>query len=290
MLKLVGSLVAAAIVAVTLSPKVARAWDPQADRLVADLAYQRLTPAARAKADQIIAQSGPVGEAKCTMRTLADAADLHDCLHGRSGDFMRKVAFDPIPICGDKADTRPCPNGQCASEVLDRAIATLKAASTDPAATPAGRALALATVVYLMAEIHEPLHAADNGDSQGARVRVALPGFKGGRLTLSGVWDQDFVAEAIGTEDAGLPYLHPLADQNGADWAKGDLDAWVNDSHRVAVTDVYGRLPTAPPCGKAPDGVEPLDGAYVDFAVQVIRNQLAKAAVRLATVLNGALG
>ena len=120
-------------------------------------------------------------------------------------------------------------------------------------------------------------------------MRVTLPGSSDRRLNLYNVWDEDFVAEAVGDEDTGLPYLLPLAQFKGADWAKGDLDSWLSDTHRVAVSDVYGRLPVAPPCGRGPDKPEALDHAYVDQAVQTVRNQLAKAGVRLAVVLNAAL-
>jgi hypothetical protein len=272
-----------------LSPARARAWDTEADRLVADLAYSRLTPAVKARVDRIIADAGPIGDSGCRIRKLADAPWLAECLHGRRIDFMKNVRYDAIPICGDQADTRPCPNGVCASLVLRRAIASLKAANLDPNATPAGRAVLLATVAYLMAETHEPLHAADNGDSSGGRVRVGLPGALNGRLTLYGVWDEDFIAEAVGSEETGLPYLKPLADVKGPEWAQGDLDSWLSDTHRVAVDDVYKRLPDPVPCGHAPSKPELLDRAYVAMAVGSIRIQLAKAGVRLAVVLNDAL-
>lgn len=289
MLRLLAATVVAIVGLSSLAPTRARAWDPQADRLVADLAYTRLTPPVKARVDQILAEAGPIGASGCHIRALADASRLADCLHGRRDDFMKNVRYDAIPICGDQADTRPCPNGMCASLILRRAIASLKAANTDPNATPAGRAVLLATVVYLMAETQEPLHAADNGDASGGRVRVGLPGAPNGRLTLYGVWDEDFIAEAVGSEETGLPYLKPLADVKGADWSQGDLDSWLNDTHRVAVEDVYGRLPVPVPCGHPPSKPEMLDRGYVQSAVQAVRIQLAKAGVRLAVVLNAAL-
>ena len=40
---------AAAVLVLALSPVRARAWDPEADRVVAQLAFERLTPATRAR-------------------------------------------------------------------------------------------------------------------------------------------------------------------------------------------------------------------------------------------------
>ena len=53
---------------------------------------------------------------------------------------------------------------------------------------------------------------------------------------------------------------------------------------------MYGRLPVQVACGQKPDGLEALSPAYVQQAAQTVRVQLAKAAVRLAALLNATLG
>ncbi len=283
-------LIALAILVTTagLVPAPARAWDIDADRAVGALAYERLTPPVKAKVDAILTAGGAIGGAGCRAHSLSDAADLAACLHGRREDFMRGVAYDAISICDTAPKTRGCAEEHCASTALKRNIAALKS----PDATPAARLLALEAVVYLTAELHQPLHAADNGDRSGERFRVLLPGSSDKRLNLNAVWDQDLVVEAIGDAQGGLAYLRPLADdaRGAVDPKVGDVDAWVADSHQVAVADVYGRLPTPPPCGHPPEQPERLDPGYIDYAAQVVRLQLAKAAVRLAGVLTEALG
>ena len=196
---------------------------------------------------------------------------------------MRGVAYDAVSICDAIPRTRGCELDHCASTALKRSLAVLKS----PDASPAARVLALEAVVYLTAELHQPLHAADNGDRSGDRFRVLLPGSSDKRLNLYGVWDEDLVAEAIGDAQGALAYLRPLAqDDQGA----GDVDAWLADARQVAITDVYGRLPTPPPCGHPPDQPERLDIGYVNYGAQVVRLQLAKAAVRVAAALTAALG
>ena len=266
------------------APACARAWDVEASRVVGLLTYQRLTPAARAKVDAILGAAGAV-DGGCRARSLADAADFAACLHGRRDDFMRDVAYEAISICTAQPQTQGCRDGGCAGAALKREIAAL----SDPNTGPDARAVALEAVVYLIGELHQPLHAADNGDHSGVRMRVTLPGSSDRRLNLYGVWDEDLVAIAIGDAETGLPYLAPLADAHAADWSQGGVDDWLADSHRVAVTDVYGRLPVPPPCGHPPDKPEALDRAYIDYGAGVVRTQLAKAAVRAATVLNAAL-
>jgi hypothetical protein len=285
------ALVGAALlfVCVALAPRPARAWDSEADRAVALEAYQLLKPEVRAKVDAILAQAGPIGAPRCPVETLASAASLVECLHGSRSDFMRGVVYDPIALCPSRDPPPPCAKGQCASQLLKREIEALKVDSQAPQADAADRALALEAVVYLISEMHQPLHAADNNDRSGERIRTTLPGSAGKPISLYSVWDEDLVALAIGDAETGLPYLHARAVSHTRDWAKGGVDDWVADTHKVAVDNVYSKLPEPPTCGETPKDVEALGPLYVQQSADVVRTQLAKAAVRLASVLNTAL-
>jgi hypothetical protein len=265
------------------------AWDAEADRAVGLLAYDLLTPSARAKVDKVLSGGVLIGEPKCRVAQLADAASLAECLHGARRDFMRGVVYDPLPLCPRADAPPPCSRGQCASEALKRALASLTAEVKSPPQDSADTALALESVAYLVSELHQPLHTADNGDRSGERVHVSVPGSTDKRLTLYSIWDEDLVASAIGDAETGLPYLRALVAHSGGAWGQGDIDAWVRESHDVAAGVVYGRLPAPPACGATPNAPEALDRLYLDAGAQTVRTQLAKAAVRLATLLNAAL-
>ena len=275
-----------------MAPRPALAWSELARRAVADLAYQRLTPAAQRAVGDIITQalSTPkANEAGCVVHSFPDAAALPVCMQELDlGRYEKATRWrtDPIPLCGVADKTSYCAKGQCASEALRRALATL----TDPTADAATRLIALAQVSDLVTNLHQPLNVTDNKDREGARIRVSLPGAPKAKLNLHEVWDDQFVATAVGSEDVGLGYLEPLVAANGDNWARGDIDNWVDETHRLAVAFVYPRLPQPPMCGKTPDGVQALDRAYISAATPVVRQQLAKAAVRLAVVLNERLG
>jgi hypothetical protein len=276
-------------ICVALAPRPARAWDPEADRAVALEAYELLKPEVRAKVDAILAQAGPIGAPKCPAPTLASAVSLVECLHGSRNDFMRGVIYDPIPLCPSPEGPPPCAQRQCASQLLKGEIDALKLDSQAPRSDNAETALALEAVVYLISEMHQPLHAASNTDRSGERIRATLPGSGGKPLSLYSVWDEDLVALAIGDAETGLPYLHALTTRHGEDWSKGGVADWVADTHKVAVDSVYSKLPEPPVCGAPPKDVEALNALYVQASAEVVRIQLAKAAVRLANVLNAAL-
>ena len=273
--------IVAGLVLFALIPGRALAWDPEADRAVALLAYERLTPDARAKVDSLLADHPVISG--CRVNGLDDSAEVAACLHGQKADFMREVAYDALPLCGPPPPGR-CADGRCASAALKRDIAALR----DPAVSRLEQVRALMAVTYLMAELHQPLHAADNGDRSGERVRVVLPGALKARTSLYTVWDNDLVASAIGTAETGLPYLRALADAHAEAWSRGDVSDWLAESHDVALHVAYGRLPNPPACNKMPDKFEGLGPDYFAVATPTVRDQLAKGGVRLATVLNAA--
>lgn len=265
-----------------ISPRRALAWDPEADRVVAQLAMERLTPSTRAQVAALLANG--VSVSGCPVSALDDSARLVSCLHDQKADFMHDLPYDTLPLCGAPPAHR-CPDGRCASQALKGFIAELK----DPATPPSEKVRALEAVAYLVAELHQPLHAADNGDHSGERVRVILPGALKARTNLYSVWDNDLVASAIGTAEVGLPYVRALADAHAADWSRGDVDDWVAEAHDVALHTVYGRLPDPPACNKIPNRPEALGPDYFAAAIPAVRTQLARAGVRLATVLNATL-
>jgi hypothetical protein len=274
----------AALVLLVLAPGAARAWDPEGDRVVALLAYERLTPEVRAKVDGLLADRPEV--AGCDAGRLDDAVTFAACLKGKREDVMRDIAYDALPLCGPPPPSR-CADGRCATAALARYLAELKT----PATPRPERVRALMAVTYLMAEIHQPLHAADNADHNGDRLRVVLPGAMKARTSLYTVWDNDVVSGAIGgVAETGLPYVRALADAHGDAWSRGAIADWLADSHDVALHVAYGRLPHPPACNKLPDGFEGLGPDYFAAAVPAAREQLAKAGVRLAVVLNAALG
>jgi hypothetical protein len=65
---------------------------------------------------------------------------------------------------------------------------------------------------------------------------------------------------------------------------RGSFDEWAMEAFMISKNDVYG----SPPLSK--DMPQHLDAAYVARAEKDVAQQLSKAGVRLASVLNKALG
>lgn len=269
------------------------AWGAEGHRLTADVAYQQLTPRAKAAVDALIAKDAPHQVEKCPVNSLADASVWPDCVRGLAGvDWMRPLHYDDIPLFGPADKAAYCPNSQCATEAIKAALAVLK----KKAAPATDRALALYQIAHFVGDIHQPLHAADNGDKGGNDVKVIYLGeaesynpFKKAmdKYNLHFVWDTMLPANAF--KNNGRDKIATLAKAHVAEWATGDADSWASEAHGIAVKFTYGRLPVKLVPGKPPAEAVAIDRDYVDASAPIVREQLAKAAVRLAYVLNAAL-
>jgi hypothetical protein len=139
-------------------------------------------------------------------------------------------------------------------------------------------------VLHLVGDLHQPLHAADDHDDGGNRKRVVADGFR--PRNLHHFWDTEWVRR-LGNNPrqiAGVIVAGISGEQRRA-WSQGTVSDWVMESFAVARQDAYGGLPEA-----STRGVYLLDARYTEAAIRDVRVQLSRAGVRLAVVLNRALG
>ena len=91
----------------------AAAWGSEGHRIVAALAYDRLTPRARETVDTLIAHSAEQGTPSCPVATLMDAATWPDCvrpLHQRF-DYLAAMHYEDVPLCETPPKVGYCPDG-----------------------------------------------------------------------------------------------------------------------------------------------------------------------------------
>src|SRR3972149_4106524 len=96
--------------------------------------------------------------------TLGEIANWADEI--RSEAWSKKYSrwhYDDIPLCASAPQSKICPRGNCASARLAQQLEILK----DRGRRWRERNEALKWVVHLAGDIHQPLHAADNGDRGG---------------------------------------------------------------------------------------------------------------------------
>ena len=260
------------------------AWGGQGHRTIGAIADRLLSSPARAAVAQLL--SGDLDKfGKLSGRsTLEAVSDWADEITGTAA--RPRWHYDDMPICGSAAKAHYCPDGQCNTEQLKRLINVL----ADTRAASRDRNEALKWVVHLAGDIHQPLHAADNGDRGGNRVPVALEGVRTrGRENLHRAWDTDLVRLALHAPErqqppADIDALALEASSLVKDAGQGAPDSWALESNNLARNVAYHYRGFA--CDTLPLGLVVLDQEYQQQAEAIVRERVLLAGARLAALLN----
>jgi len=267
------------------------AWGDLGHRVTAEIAYRHLTPKARTALDALLRSDGdtltpPDFAARATW------ADKYRSAHRETAAWhfvdieidhpdlaSACFGFPPLGVARLASAGRA---EDCVVNKIGEFTAELRSAAT----APAERLLALKFLIHFIGDVHQPLHAADHGDRGGNCIGLAWP--HGQAVNLHGFWDVD-VVEALGhsPEQIADTLDARLAGADKAIWARGTAMSWAMESFEVARRDVYA-LPSLPTCLHR--GFVALSPEYEAHAQRIAATQLLKAGVRIATVLNEALG
>ena len=263
-------------------------WGEEGHRMVAAIADNHLTPEARRQVLALLKYDRLADGQPSGRRSLDEIAYWADEIKDAPWGKRRSAwHFDDIPVCGDAEASQYCKKGACASAQLSSHLAML----TNKAESLRRKNEALKWVVHLVADIHQPLHAANHRDRGGNTVQVSFFGERDnppyGTINLHAIWDIHMVRRLIrekGGEDAIVSPA--VGDAQRAAWEQGSISEWVKESHAFARAVVYAALPVAFSCSGGFGGVLTIDRAYYSKAVPVMESQIRKAGIRLARVLN----
>jgi hypothetical protein len=254
-------------------PINALAWGPEGHRIVAEIAEQYLEPAVAGNVRTLLEMQNATH--------LAEVANWADQIRRERPETAPwhyvDIPIHPAPMPGVEGvngylPARDCPREACIVAQIDKLISQLQ--RDKQPSWP--RLEALEFLVHFMGDIHQPLHAANDNDHGGNDVKVV---FNGRKTNLHAVWDSG-ILEAAGVSGDERAYALRLARSITPEqlkrWRIGTGAWWADESHAIAVKVIYGTLPHG---GALPDG-------YETVALPIVNEQLEKAGVRLAMVLN----
>lgn len=257
----------------------AAAWGKLGHRLVAGLAEQELSPAARHELARLLA-----GEPEPTLAgisTWADDLREHDPGLGRRSAPWHYVNIGEFACRYQAADA--CPGGDCAVE----AIRTQAAILADRGRDDAERLRALKFVVHFIGDLHQPLHAGFARDRGGNTIQVRVPAafippWANGNpgSNLHAVWDSGLLFSTGLDETAYLAQLRtlpPLAVPALRDPLPPPAARWAEESCAIVLRE-----------GFRPARAE-LDTGYYARWRPLADERLRRAGSRLAAVLDAAL-
>jgi hypothetical protein len=287
---------ACAVLVCLTASRSARAWGDEGHEVIGLIAESSLTPAVRARVLELLREddSGLVERDMTHESTWADKYRDSD----RDGDKRRYLGtrdwhFVDLEITGMDVSRacygrQPLPAGvpasvgpaeDCLIDKIDQFYAELK----NPATSQAERRVALQFLLHLVGDLHQPLHVSDDHDQGGNRKLVSGEGIAFNNLHHD--WDIEFVLR-LGASDTDIAHqlIGRIRAADRARWSSGTPLDWAVETYAVGKEHAYGLLPAA--SGGSPHR---LSRGYVDDATAVTAEQLSKAGVRLAFMLNRAL-
>lgn len=255
-----------------LLPSGAWAWGGEGHRIIALIAADRLTPAARAEVSELLG-----GDARASMEEVSTWADEIRRDRPATGPWH----YVNIEISTNGYDAaRDCPAGDC---VVAQVQKDERIIADHQLAKPV-RAEALRFLIHFVGDLHQPLHCADNHDRGGNEVRVLVGAEE---TNLHAVWDTNVVAALGQNPDQVASSLGAqIGPGEAKSWSRGAPADWANETFGIAKRVIYSALPGEG--GTTAPIILPQDYAARERSVTAA--QLEKAGVRLAALLNTALG
>jgi S1/P1 Nuclease len=248
-------------------PPAARAWGCTGHVIVATAALELLSTGARTAIGDLL-DGGSLQAAAC----------WPDDIRPSRPETKRWHYVDvPGGAAGYDAarDCAPTPEGDCLVAAIERSAATLR----DRGRPKPERAEALRFLSHLVGDLHQPLHCDDHGDRGGNDVSLD---FLDEATNLHALWDSGLIEQELRESWAwpGFPESVYALLPMQRDAALGSLVEWTMEAHAVAESAIYARMPDTRRIGTD----------YLRGEEEVLRRQLARAGVRLAILLEAALG
>ena len=136
---------------------------------MATIAWLNVNPRTRAEIDRLLRQARLLDTPTCPARTIEQASVWPDCIKtlGERFSYASSWHYQDVNICQPFDQASACRDGNCVSAQIERNLRLL----ANRRLPVRERLFALAFVVHLMGDLHQPLHAGDRGDLGGNRVR-----------------------------------------------------------------------------------------------------------------------
>jgi hypothetical protein len=268
----------------------AHAYGPEGHGLVAFMAEANLQPAAKAEVRRLLALEGAKG-----LDEISSWADDWRSTHRETGPFhfvdipLATAGYDEQRDCHYDKDDKRVPETTCIVAKLAEFIRVL----ADRTKPDAERLVALKFIVHLVGDVHQPFHAVDNLDRGGNSVSVV---YYKQQTNLHALWDGGIIEKEYGWVlgpnysfdhaavgkvakelDAQISVEQRAAWRPKSTVLEENIVDWAHESHRHAALAYMG-VPTVKWTG--------WEDQYQAAFWPVIRTQLQKASVRLASVLN----
>jgi hypothetical protein len=254
---------------------------------VARVAWEQMRPDTRRQVAALLRQGRLLETPECPVRTIEQASVWADCVKplGDRFAYVYSWHYQNVDVCKPFDLKSACKDGNCVSAQIERNARLL----ADPKVPTRERLMALALLVHFMGDLHQPMHAGDHQDLGGNRV-AANYGIVGGRANLHSIWDGWLAERAISSPPSGpLAILAQIPAAERERIASGTVEDWSREMWGKARDLAYKTL-VGDPCGAGPVERPTLTEAQVRELIPEVRTDVVEGGIRLARLIDDALG
>lgn len=260
------------------------AWNALAHMVIADIAYERLTPEVRKKVDTMVVD---LSHEYPDMKHFNQMAPWPDAIRSQKIELYNHWHYIDLPLSQDGTPLKDVTD----TDNIVWAISKLLPIIGNNKANSYERARSLAFLVHLVGDLHQPLHAVTrmsaahpNGDQGGNLYFIKYPPAKPQKITLHKLWDQGTDVFTLSTSESNVALLSDLivtlfpTEYFGEKVDDLIIEHWADEGLNMASSFVYS----------TPEGMVP-DTHYLQTAKQMAEQRAALAGYRLANMLNQTL-
>lgn len=279
-------------------PGVGQAWGPEGHAVVGHLAEGLLTPAAQRQVKSILGnQRMGAYEVACWPDIIRGDQEYAE-VYPRNGQW-HFVEFNVTEKYDEDFELKPPADGQDIVTQIGRWQRELAAGLLKGER----RLDALRFLVHFAGDLHQPLHCAYRYGDLGGNM-IPVRSFQGRHFafgpdapmdyaaSIHSVWDDSMVQELLGGRRAGTvarQWAKEIAPEAAAKWRQGTPLTWAVDSYWRARKEAYRWADgESLPFKWTGPGMDLTSSNYIDARLPMAREQLQKAGVRLAHLLNQA--
>lgn len=249
----------------------ALAWGDKGHKIICQIAFDKVKPSTRDAISRLI-------EADGQFQSFSDACTWPDHPRKRASEHFVNLSRDASRLTDDCGVSSSC---------IVTAIAMDFAVLSSNTSTNVQKAESLKFLGHWVGDVHQPLHVSFEDDRGGNNINVTGDC----RGNLHAAWDSCLVSEAVGdnVQDAAAKLLAAVTSEQVKAWTQSDPKQWANESFKIteSVQTKYC-VKHGNSCDR-PDVSVRIDQAYIDANVPIVREQLQKAGIRLANLLDRAL-
>jgi len=273
-----------AILSFVLAPPAAAFWE-YGHETVGAIAYRNITPKTRAAVDALLRRGALLETPTCPVDTIEKASYWADCVKELGPRFSYAFSwhYQNVDVCKPFDLKAACKDDNCVSAQIERDVKLL----SDPKVPQRERLMALAFLVHFVGDLHMPLHAGDKGDLGGNRVKAGYGMVATERMNLHSVWDGYLAERAISTPPK---LVRDFTTTERSEMGAGTVEDWSRENWQVARDTTYASAFGGDPCGPVPSERVVLDNAKIEGLIAPLRLQVERGGLRLARLLDEALG